>query len=621
MKLKNILLAATVAASSLMGCTHKFEEVNDNPWTSNNIDVKHVLAFTQAKMFTSGHEAWRASIIMGGTYAQNTANLYSTGIGYNTNDGYTEPTFSLLFKEIVKNIEDSKNRLAQEKGNEHYIAQFDIIKVINMLRATELYGDIPYSTAGKGYTEGIYYPVYESQEEVLEMMITDLVNARTAIVAASDEQFTSHDAYDASVGKKEQYTKLANSLLIKIGMMMSEANPSRGAEVFKMGYNHEGGYITSWSDATFVRHVEAGGPWGQHVNGIGIAVEGQVGGFSYAYMSELALKYMQANHDPRIFRLVSHHNYTGGVNKPVDNPSLYHNFDPFAQAGEEGEFNKVHFRGVRFGDNGDGNRGLFYKTDDNATQQAAFWADQNAGGSDEYTFSKQGQYLTIAGMNPATFGRTAPSIVIGADEVSFLIAEASTIPTYGVNNAEAFRNGVELAIAKYDALGFGGGDYENTFSNLYKEQTNPAYNHNQNKVQYIDDAVARYSAAADKRDIVVTEHWISQIGNGYTSFALVNRTGGPSFLSKVVPTEKRNYDLPSFDKDPIENNDASRDGVFEVPLHRGGVTNYTRPSRFPYPNKELNANGENVSKAIDRQRDGVSQATHFIAVPQWYSKK
>ncbi|KXX69681.1 SusD/RagB family nutrient-binding outer membrane lipoprotein [Flammeovirga sp. SJP92] len=621
MKLRNILLAATVAASSLMGCTHRFEEINDNPWTSNDIDVKHIMAFSQAKMYASGHEAWRSSIIMGGAYAQNTACAYSTGIGFTTNDGYTEPTFSLLFKDIIKNIEDSKVRLEQEEGVDHYIAQFDIIKVVNMLRATELYGDIPYSTAGKGFTEGIYYPVYESQEEVLEMMVTDLLNARTAIKASSAEQFTSHDAYDASTDKKDQYTKLANSLLIKIGMLMSEANPSRGAEIFKMGYNDDGGYISSWADASYVRHVEAGGPWGQHVNGIGIAVEGQVGGFSHAYLSEVALKYMQANHDPRIFRLVAHCDVVGGVSKAVDNPSLYHNFDPFAQAGAEGEFKKVHFRGLRFGDNGDGNRGLFYRKDTDATQQASFWRNQNAGDRTEYTFQNEGQFITLAGMNPATFNRTMPSIIVGADEIAFLIAEASTIPAYGINDNDAFRRGVELAISKYDALGFGGGDYENNFSNLYKEQTNPDYNHNENKTQYVNDAVARYNAAADKRDIVVTEHWLSQIGNGYTSFTLVNRTGGPSFLNKVVPVEARDYDLPSYDKDPIENTDANLDGTFEVVLHRGGVTDYVRPSRFPYPNKELNANGDNVSVAMQRQRGSISEATHFIAVPQWYSKK
>lgn len=621
MKLKNIIIGGVLAASTLTGCN--FQDQNVDPWTSNDLDIKHVYTLTQSKMFTSGHEGFRGNLIMSGPIAQNTACLYSTGIGFGTSDGYTEATWSNIYGNVLKNIEDAKGKLTKEGNLEAQIAQFNVVKVINLLRLTELYGDIPYAQAGLGYESLVYYPKYDKQEDVLNMMVDDLTDAKSKISAVNETELSNYDMYDAGIGRKAQYQKLINSLLIKIGVMMSEGNASRGAEIFKMGYNDTNGYISDWSEASYVRHVESGGPWGQHVNGSGIAVEGQVGGMSYAYISEVALKLMQTNHDPRLFRVTSHFDYSGGVNKAVTNTNLYHDFDPFAVAGDEGEFKKVHYRGVRLGDNGDGNRGLFWRSNGNVAQQAAYWLDQNSTVTDggEYKFENEGQFITLTGLNPSTFNRLTPSIIIGADEVAFLIAEASTIPAYGVNDASAFRNAVELALAKYDAVGFPGADFETSFVELYKTQKDPSYSQIANKAAYVNDAIARYNTAADKRDVVVTEHWLSLIGNGYKSFALVTRTGGPSFLPDVIPTDERNYKLPSYNDDPVVDNSATKVGEESVIKHRGGVTDFVRPKRFPYPNRELNVNATNVDEAMKRQRGNVGQATHFIAIPQWYSKK
>ncbi|NLR91530.1 SusD/RagB family nutrient-binding outer membrane lipoprotein [Flammeovirga agarivorans] len=619
MKLRNILIGAALSATALTGCN--FGDQNVDPWTSNDLDLKHVFTYTQSKMFTSGHEGFRGNLIMAGPMAQNTACLYSTGIGFGTNDGYTEATWSNIYGNVLKNIEDAKGKLVKQGGHDYMIGQFNVVKVVNMLRLTELYGDIPYAQAGLGYENLTFYPKYDAQKDVLNMMVDDLLDSRAKIEGANDTDISNYDMYDADISRKAQYQKLINSLLIKIGVMMSEADPSRGAEIFKMGYNNTHGYITDWSETSYVRHVEAGGPWGQHVNGSGIAVEGQVGGMSYAYISEVALKFMQNHHDPRLFRVASHFDYSGGVNKAVMNTALYHDFDPFAVAGDEGEFKKVHYRGVRLGDNGDGNRGLFWRNSGDVAQQAAYWMDQNAQVGDEYAFAQEGQFITLTGLNPATFNRLTPSIIIGADEVAFLIAEASLIPTYGVNDAQAFRRGVELALAKYDAVNFPGADFESSFVELYKSQKDPSYSQEQNKTQYVNDAVSRYNAAADKRDVVITEHWIALMGNGYKSFALVTRTGGPSFIPEVIPTNERNYNLPSYDIDPVIDNDAAKVGTHQVVKHRGGVTDFVRPKRFPYPNRELNVNASNVEEAITRQRGNVGAATHFIAIPQWYSKK
>ncbi|ANQ47940.1 SusD/RagB family nutrient-binding outer membrane lipoprotein [Flammeovirga sp. MY04] len=627
MNLKKYIFSIAIAVIALNGCTNDFEEINTNPWTSNNLDVQHLMTFSQLKMYSSGAEAWRGNLIVSGPLAQNTACLYSTGIGFGVDDGHTSPTFDLIYGDVFRNLTDGINRLEAEGGKEGQVAQFEIIRVVNTLRVTQLYGDVPYSEAGKGFSELLYYPKYDTQEEVLTSMVEDLKKARTALEGVNDNNLINYDLYTSGTSGTAKYIKLANSLLMKIGLMMSEADPTKGAEVFKEGFNNAGGYISNWSEAVYVQHVSEGGPWGDHVNGTGIAVEGQVGGFSYPYISEIAMKSMQDNQDPRIFRLVSQFDNSGGVNKAMTDTTQYTNFDPFLKAGDEGFFVKAHYRGVRLGDNGDGNRGVFFNEAKGGAQQAAYWVDQNVPGDAEddpnhpYWFRNEGQFITIAGLNAATFNQLSPSIVIGADEVQFWIAEANEIPAYGISDAGAFQRGVEFALEKYDAVKFPGEDIRDLYIDLYKRQTNAAYDFATAKTDYVTAAVNRYNSAADKRDVVVYEHWIALTGNGYDSYALWNRTHLPSMVPAVVPAADRNYDLPKYADDPLLDNSQVKNGVQEVPLHRGGVTNWVRPSRFPYPNRELNVNATNSNDAITRQRAGVGESTNFIAIKQWYSNK
>ncbi|MBB6462827.1 SusD/RagB family nutrient-binding outer membrane lipoprotein [Flammeovirga kamogawensis] len=623
MNLKKILIGSAVAAATLMGCTNKFEEMNKNPWTSNDLDVKHLFTFSQLKMFASGHEGWRGNLIMSGPYAQNSANLYSTAGGFGVSDGFTSPTWDLIFGDIIKNITDVMSRLENEENSEPKIAQMRIVRVVNLLRATQMYGDIPYFEAGKGYTELNYYPQLDPQKDVLIDMAKELNEARDIILADKDTYIFTYDLYSSGIVGSAKYAKLCNSLLMKIGLMMSEGDATEGARIFKEGFNGTGGYIETWNDAVYVAHVGEGGPWGQHINGSGIAIEGQVGGASYAYMSELALQQMQTKQDPRLFRITHHLTYEGGIVAAMGDTTQYTSFNPFLTSGNEGDFEKVSYRGVRLGDRSDGNRGIYFNQTADKAIQSAYWIGQN----DNYPdFKGKGEFATLAAISPATFNRLSPSIVIGADEVQFMIAEAN-LRGYGVGNAEAaYTNAVNLAMTKYDALPFPGKDTEIKYEALYKRQSDATYSHDAAVADYVNNAIAAYqgaSATADKLEVVAYENWVALIGNGYESFANWNRTHLPSIVKSTLTADDRTYDLPTFTNDPILNPSEVKTGVKNVELHSFGVTNGVRPSRFPYPNRELTVSPTNTEAAMQRQRSdaGTGQSTNFIAVKQWYSSK
>lgn len=619
MKIKNLILGIAICATSITACTDKFEEMNTNPWTSNDLDVKHIFTFTQLKMYSSGHEGWRANLIMAGPYAQNSANLYTTAGGFGISDGFTNTTWDLILGDVARNIEDIQNRIEGTDNSEGQLAQLRIVRAVNFLRLTQMYGDIPYFKAGKGFTELNYYPKLDPQKDVLIDIAKELQEARDIIDGKPDSEIFTYDLYTSGVSGSAKYVKLANSLLMKVGLMMSEAEATEGQRIFKLGFDTNN-YISDWNEAVYVKHVSAGGPWGEHNNGAGIAIEGQVGGASYAYMSDLALQMMQTKQDPRLFRVTNHLEYVEGVIKAVQDTSQYEDFDPFAPAGPEGGFERVHYRGVRLGDRSDGNRGIYHNSTTNKVTQAAYWIGQN----EEYKdFANGGQFGQLAAISPATFNRLTPSVVIGADEIQFIIAEAN-LRGYGVGDAaSAYEKGITYAFAKYDAIGYPGRDSELKYVDLYKRQTNSTYDHTAAVANYITQAVADFNSASDKLDILAYENWVALIGDGYNSFANWNRTHLPSVVKYQLGDDDKTYDLPVFDQDPVLNPGIVQNGTQSTELHSFGVTNGIRPSRFPYPDRELTVNAANVAEAMKRQRTeaGTGESTNFIAVKQWYSKK
>ncbi|WP_158021860.1 SusD/RagB family nutrient-binding outer membrane lipoprotein [Flammeovirga pacifica] len=614
----NIFVLALVALTS---CTDRFQEMNDNDYTSGDMDPKYQFTFIQAKIFSNGHEGYRGNLIMAGPMSGLTSNpQYTQGQGFNRSDSFTEASWTLLFGDITKNIEDIRVRLQAKMDNEGEentgkLAQVAIVKVINFLRITALYGDIPYSEAGKGYSEGILYPKYDTQEEIFEQMIAELLEARTNLAAGN---LFSEDYYYG--GNADSWERLCNSLLMKIGIYMSAGNESRGQEVFAEAYG-TGKYISALSESAILEHNESDGPWGQTTNGSGVANEGRVGGQSYQFFSDKALVSMQKLQDPRIFWVASHIDNSGSSTAAFANTSEYSNFDPFAYNDQDGdEFKYVHYRGAKEGDRPDGNRGI-YMVGDNVGYSAYTITEVDEFGNSYnnlgYKFSEGGQYGQLVAVSPATIlNATSPTIVFGSDEAHFMIAEAAQRGWVSADKMTHFKTGVEQAIKKYPTF-FGGGDYVTRFIDLYKDQSNPSYNWEDEVQNYVSTVASNLGSNGDPLEAIVYQHWLSQIGNGYNSFAIWNRTHYPSFVKQNISGEDRSISLPVMNVDPLKDQTASKVGTQNIELHTGGITNGNRPARFPYPNREFTVNPTNANDAVRNQNDNPS--SDFISAKQFMS--
>jgi hypothetical protein len=77
----------------------------------------------------------------------------------------------------VRDIEDLYTRL---QGDPESINLFSIVRIWRAViyqRLTDLYGDIPYSEAGKGFIEGLVAPKYETQEFIYMDMLSEISQA------------------------------------------------------------------------------------------------------------------------------------------------------------------------------------------------------------------------------------------------------------------------------------------------------------------------------------------------------------------------------------------------------------------------------------------------------------
>ncbi len=118
-------------------------------------------------------------------------------------------------------------------------AMLKIVKAYKAFKLTDIYGDIPLSMAGYGFTEisnEYLYPKYDRQEEIYLYLLEELQWADEHIdpVAVSQEPFNTFKSYDQLFkGDMHLWQKLANSLRLRHAMRMHEKSPVEAAAIIK----------------------------------------------------------------------------------------------------------------------------------------------------------------------------------------------------------------------------------------------------------------------------------------------------------------------------------------------------------------------------------------------------
>lgn len=286
-KIIYILLFALV----LGACDEGFEELNVNPTKPTQVSVNNKL--TAAQLFASSerYDNWRAGLIYQSTMMQHFATTagYWNGDKYTWNRGYASSLMDRYYGNAVKSLEDMLVQLDEEGSPDEMKAITRIMRVFVFSRLTDLYGDVPYSEAGKAVLETIFTPKYDAQSEIYADLLKELEESAAAL-GSGDSGFGSSDIiFNGDQGK---WKRLANSLMLRLGLRLIKVDPA-GAQAWATKAI-SGGVMTSNDDIFFVPHTV--GPAGVNQNGNGEVFQAD----GNPRLSKTFVDFMQAGNDPRL---------------------------------------------------------------------------------------------------------------------------------------------------------------------------------------------------------------------------------------------------------------------------------------------------------------------------------
>ncbi|MBK0370957.1 SusD/RagB family nutrient-binding outer membrane lipoprotein [Flavobacterium agrisoli] len=149
-----------------------------------------------------------------------------TSSQYKTIDAYSISTNDYMgawtaMYDALNDIRKVKaNALAEGNWNYYLIATTLEVQASQIM--TDLYGDIPYTEANN---TNILQPKFNTQEEVYNLMIADLQTALSKDLNASVGEAPANDDFIFG-GNMSNWTKYANTLLLKLHMRLTEVNPA-----------------------------------------------------------------------------------------------------------------------------------------------------------------------------------------------------------------------------------------------------------------------------------------------------------------------------------------------------------------------------------------------------------
>ena len=283
------IIYITILALVFSACDKGFDQLNVDPTKPSQVGAQTKLSAIQ--LYTSGerYENWRANLIYCSTMMQHfsTTAGYWAGDKYTWNKGYASSMIDRIYGNAVKNMADLLVQLDKENAPAEMKAIARIQRVLIFHRLTDLYGNVPYSEAGKAYLEGIFQPKYDSQSAIYADMLKELEEA-AADLGSGTSGFGNGDLIYH--GDQAKWKKFAYSMMLRLGLRLIKVDPTAAQSWATKAI--AGGVMQSNDDIMYIQHTA--GPEGINKNGNGevFTVDNSM------HMSKTFVDFLQ--NDPRL---------------------------------------------------------------------------------------------------------------------------------------------------------------------------------------------------------------------------------------------------------------------------------------------------------------------------------
>lgn len=252
MKVKYIIQTGIILlALAITACTDGFEDLNKNPHAFDELDPGVQLATVMLDLSGNREEVWRYDLGIASPKVQHLGGSWWTQHGGQYRVVERTHWYSMWenqYTREIKNIVDLVNntREVPEHVNTHNAAR--IIKVYIFSRLTDLYGDIPYSEAAKGYTDGILQPRYDRQEDIYKNFFIELEEA----VAGFDPEMPPVRGDLFYHGDVEKWKRFGNSLRMRLGFRLTKVDLAEAEKQVKAAI--ASGVMSSNDDMAVMHH-------------------------------------------------------------------------------------------------------------------------------------------------------------------------------------------------------------------------------------------------------------------------------------------------------------------------------------------------------------------------------
>ncbi|HKO79150.1 MAG TPA: SusD/RagB family nutrient-binding outer membrane lipoprotein [Chitinophagaceae bacterium] len=290
-KFKSYILGAgiIIACYGISSCKKNFAEINTNPSVVTTPDIKYLLTYAEDRIVTyQGTEwVWESMEQLFRFTQHMTTDPYEMTNNVNSRYG-------TYYLQILPNLFEIRRQIAAKPDKDNYKkmdAVTYVLQVLHGIKVTDMNGSIPYSQAVQGRYEGNFNPVYDKQEDLFTQWLQELDNA---IAILGDSNLPNQNTYGTSdvfyKGDFTKWTKLANSLKLRIAARLDVANNAKAREIFQQVMQNATGPIET-DDAQLSY---------QNVDYFPFGTGGDINYRSTRFATTSIIKFLKTANDPRL---------------------------------------------------------------------------------------------------------------------------------------------------------------------------------------------------------------------------------------------------------------------------------------------------------------------------------
>ncbi|MDB5243335.1 MAG: hypothetical protein JWP57_3960 [Spirosoma sp.] len=223
---KTLFLSFALSLSVLTSCENKFDETNANPNDPTSVPAERLLPhaiYSAVSNIIGPSGTVSLGLDAGNGWAQHTARIQYTEIDqFSYTSDLQDLPWRSLYNEALADFQ-RVIELGKSSGNENYQAIGLIMRSYVFSVLTDVYGDIPYSEALKGTSDGIVAPKFDAQKDVYAGLVSDLKLANDLI----NTKAVSKEGDILFAGDMTKWKKFANSLNLRLlNRMLSKTGAS-----------------------------------------------------------------------------------------------------------------------------------------------------------------------------------------------------------------------------------------------------------------------------------------------------------------------------------------------------------------------------------------------------------